>query len=259
VRDLGVLRRRAVALAVVGLALVVAALSRHVLGLQLPRIHEPPLILCGLTLAGWALFALGWRTTRARTLAHEAASLRAHALGFGARVEAWLVAANASDELEAEALRRAVLDRHTALVAALRAHLAGRDPSEDHVVQAMTRPAERHGRHQAALLLHLATLQREALAEAQRRGFLGEARLLALDDALHALSTAHPLEPRRTALPERALALLMPTYASLMLLLSSQRLTLVLAAALAALTLVALEAFASEPIADPRVEVLTTL
>lgn len=252
-------RRRAVTLALVGLALGVAALSGHVLHLAMPRLYEPPILLGGLGLVAWAALSLHRRTTRLATLGREAERLRVAALGFGARVEAWLVPATSTDELEAEALRRAVVDRHTALVAALRAHLAHAEPSEDHVVQAMTRANERHGRHGAALLLHLATLQREALAEAQRRGFLGEARMVALDDALLTLSTTAPLPAHRPALPERVLAVLAPTSAAGLLLVCSQRLALVIAAAIAALSLVALEAFASEPLPDPRIDTLTSL
>lgn len=252
-----VLRRRALSVAVVGIALAVAALSRHVLGWSLPRLGEPPLVIGGVLLGAWCLLALHGRTQRAHRLEREAAALRAHALGFSARVEAWLVPTTSADELEAEALRRAALDRHAALVAATRARLAGLDPGADPVVQAHTRPAERQGRDGAALIEHLAALQREALAEAQRRAFLGEASQVALDDALLALSTAAPRSHPRAALPERTLALLTPIYSALLLLYTSQRLALVGVTALVALALVALEAFASEPIPDPRPDALT--
>jgi len=258
------LQRRRVALAILAVASVIAALSRHVLHLRIATFVEPPMIVCGFLLIVWAMLAARARATQIGLLDAQAVRLAHAVTGFGGRVEAWLVATLQAEELEAEALRRAVVDRHTALVAAVRAHLAGRDPHDDTVVQAMTREKERKGRHGAALLLHFGTLQREALAEAQRRGFLGEARLLALDDALVTLSTVTPIDttPRATSPIALALTVFTTAYTALLVLGASQRLMVVATGSLAGLALITFEAFASAPITaedDPRSSTLASI
>ena len=262
------LRRRRIAWSILAVAVVVAALSRHVLHIPFARFTEPPMIVAGVVLAIWAMMTMRARRAKLAVLEAQAVRLADAAQSFGGRVEAWLVATVQPDELEAEALRRAIVDRHTALVAAIRAHLGGRDPHEDTVVQAMTREKELKGRHGAALLLHLGTLQREAIAEAQRRGFLGEARLLALDEALFTLSTVAPITSMRgyshTSTPPADLALgaLSAAYAALLVLGSSQRLMAVAAGTLAGVALLAFEAFASAPLSaddDPRVQALASV
>ncbi len=282
------LARRRVALAVFAVAVVVAALSRHVLHIPFARFTEPPMIVAGFVLGLWALLTMRARSAKIAALEAQAVRLADAVQGFGGRIEAWLVATLQTDELEAEALRRALVDRHTALVAAIRAHLSGRDPHDDTVVHAMTREKERKGRHGAALLLHLGTLQREAIAEAQRRGFLGEVRLLALDDALCTLSTVTPIasspasqapsaaghgqpfgpsagghgQPFGPSAGGLALCVLTAAWASLQVLGSSQRLMVVAAGALAGITLIAFEAFASAPITaddDPRIKTLASV
>ena len=271
------LARRRVTLAIFAIAVVVAALSRHVLHIPFARFTEPPMIVAGFVLGLWALLTMRARSAKIAALEAQAVRLADAVQGFGGRIEAWLVATLQTDELEAEALRRALVDRHTALVAAIRAHLSGRDPHDDTVVHAMTREKERKGRHGAALLLHLGTLQREAIAEAQRRGFLGEVRLLALDDALCTLSTVTPIasspasqarsaaglgQPFGPSAGGLALCVLTAAWASLQVLGSSQRLMVVAAGALAGITLIAFEAFASAPITaddDPRIKTLASV
>jgi len=252
---------RKAALALIALAAVVAALSRHVLHWPLPALDEPPMLVAALALSVWALAAWLERAAALRALRVEAQGLREAALVFGARAEAWLVAGGSADELEAEGLRRGVVDRHSAIVAAVRAHLLGLDPSKDAVVEAMTHAGERQGRHGHALVLHLAVLQREALTAVQRRGFLGETRLLALDDALLRLTSSVPVVAKTSA-PNLLLGGLTSAYAVLLLLVTSQRLALVGATSLAVAALVGFELLATRPIAladDPRPDALTAL
>lgn len=248
------LTRRWPSLAVFVLAVIFGALAWPVLSLPLPRAGIEP-VAAAVALAAWILVVWHARAARLTALEAEASRLWDAAIVFGSRAEAWLVATSTAEELEAEALRRAVVDRHSALVAATRAHLKGRDPHEDTVVQAMTRDSERKGRHGAQLLLHLATLQREALSEAARRGLIGESRLIALDDALSSLSTVQPLTPSPPSLAARALTIANTLLAVMLVLGSAQRLSTLAIGAFAGLVFIAFEAIAGAPLGpadDPR-------
>lgn len=247
-------RRRPIAVIAVLAALALAALARPVLGISLPRLSEPSLVVTGLVVVAWASLAAFARARRVATLDREAHALAVAALGFGARVEAWLVGSSGG-ELEAEALRRSILDRHQALVAAVSATLEGRDAIADDIVRAVTPPGELVGRGGVALIAHLAALQREALAEAQLLGFLGDARALALDDALVTLTAVRPLGADQRSAITGAMAALTTAYAVLILLGGAQRLTVLLCGAVAAAALVLFEAWATRPLEaadDPR-------
>ncbi len=248
------LSRRWPSLAVFLGAVVFGALAWPVFSIPLPRAGVEP-VAAAVALAAWILAVWHARAARLSALEAEANRLWDAALAFGSRAEAWLVAASPADELEAEALRRAVIDRHSALVAAARAHLAGRDPHDDTVVQAMTREHERKGRHGTQLLQHLAALQREALSEATRRGLLGESRLIALDDALFLLSTVQPLTPSPPSLAARALPIANTLLGVALAIGSAQRLSTLVIGAFAGLLFIVFEAFASAPLGpadDPR-------
>jgi hypothetical protein len=250
----GMVARRRHGLAAFAVALVAAALSGHLLHLPLAHMTAAPQLALVVVTVAWSVLVAQARVRQREALEREATRLADAAHDFGVRAEAWLTASVQGDELEAEALRRAVVDRHTALVAGVRAHLEGLDPHDDNVVQAMTRETERKGRHGQAVLLHLAALQREALAECQRRGLLGEARLFALDEQLTTLSGVRPFSPEPPTAAERALAIVTATAACVLVLGASERLSTTLVGALAGLGLLAFEAVASSPLgADPRI------
>lgn len=249
-------RRRPIAVIAVLAAITVAALSRHVLGFALPRLSEPSLVITGLVVVAWGALAALARARRVESLQREARALAVAARGFDARVEAWLVG-SAGGELEAEALRQSILERHRALVAAVVATLEGREAAVDELVRAATRPGELVGHRGGELVAHLVALQREALAEAQLLGFLGDARALALDDALMTITAPRPLAAPSIGpwSVERGMAALTAAFAVLVVLGGAERLAAVVCGALAAKALILFEAWATRPIEasdDPR-------
>lgn len=261
------LRHRVTSLAILAVATVLSWVSYAMTDywdsaerLLAPLPYAAAVIVGGVVVTTWIAWQQRRREQERAALALEATRLAEAAQRFGARVEAWLVATMPNDELEAEALRRTVVERHMALVAAIRAHLEGRDPHEDTVVQAMTREKERKGRHGPALLQQFAALQREALTEAQRRGFFGEARLLVLDEALFTLSAVRPREAPKVDIAAKVLAYVVPTYAALLVLSTSQRLNAIFVGAAVGAALILFEALTSQPEGpDPRIAALAAV
>ncbi|MFO0751669.1 MAG: hypothetical protein U1F43_39280, partial [Myxococcota bacterium] len=154
-------------------------------------------------------------------------------------------------------LGRVLARRHRALVAATAAARAGKEPSLDEDVVELTTALERGQHRGSALLSVLVGLQREAMVEAGRRGWLLPERAMALAGHLATLVAdleAPPardprLPPPRPPAADRLAAVThvaTAIYAALMPLAASQRLTTVAVGAAVGALLIALDALASE-------------
>jgi hypothetical protein len=236
---------------------LIALTARSVMGLTLPRLFDPPILVAGLGLIIWCAAELARRRREMATLEREASALRVSLQAFARRTQAWLTGTG-DDEPEAEALRDALLRRHRALTAAARCTLAHREPAEDTDLLAHTTPLERGSHRGQTLLGVIAGLQRDGLAEARRRGFLGEHEALALEDAPARLETLTPL-PADPAPTDRLLSTLVGVYAAVLPASCSQRMTTAAMGAFAGLVLLLFEALATAPVRlrdDPRRAVL---
>ncbi|MCC6623595.1 MAG: hypothetical protein IT385_20220 [Deltaproteobacteria bacterium] len=206
---LALARRRVAALALLVVATALAAAAPHV-GLKLPRPPELAMFAAGALLA----IVLGLRLHRAARRADDAGR-RAHARAEAGRALsaelAWVDTTSEAETPEVEALRRALARRH------------------EEVSAASGEVAERP-----------IALQREALVEAVRRGWLAPERLIVLEARLVALAATEPPPAPDVARPivHAATAL----WAALLPLTAAQRITYALIAGAVGLLFVLIDA-----------------
>jgi len=246
---LHLMRRRWLTLLLLGLVTVFALLSQRVFHIFMPAAHSASLI-GAVVLVAWIAIA------RLRTVAvNHALDLERDAVvrarrSFRDTVVAFVLPTSPDDEPEAEALREGLVRRHAAILASRRAMLEGRPPEADDAVVAATSPHERADNTELALLDRLASLQREALGAAQRLGLLGEQRTIRLDEHLQTLTRPPSRPPKTTVAP---LAVFTSVFALVLPLVSAQRMTTALVAALGSLILIAFESWATSEV-DRRAE-----
>jgi len=204
-----VVRRRALALGLVAATTVLAALAPR-LGLMLPRPPELAMIVGGVLVAALIAARLVVRARRTdETARHEHARAEA-ARAFAAEL-VWVDTTNEAETPEVDLLRQALARRHEEARA-----LGG---------EAASRPV---------------ALQREALAEAARRGWLGAERLVVLERHLLAMTAEAPTP---TADPTRPLLhVATAAYGALLPIDAYHRISTALVAALVGLTFVVVEA-----------------
>ncbi len=148
----------------------------------------------------WAGLLLTWRASderqARRRIAQERSDWGATAQRFAARMLAFVVPGRDDDGPETDELKAALGRRHTAVVAAATALLEHREPASEPGVAEHTNPVERADLTGRALLDRLVALQRDALVEAERRGWLSAGRFATVEADLAAIA-ALP-EPART-------------------------------------------------------------
>jgi hypothetical protein len=245
--------RRPFALSLLLAATLVAFGAKHLLGLTLPRLFDPPILIAAIGLTAWTALALMRRRGELELLAAEARELALSVPVFSSRARAWLVG-EGDDEPESEALREAICRRHRALTAAIECHLRHEAPETSPEVQAHTTPLERGDRRGRALIDAIVALQRESLAEARRRGFIGEREALLLEDTAMRLEQTLPV-PVEPAPTDRLLSFLVGVFAAILPMSCSQRVTTAAMGAFAGLVLILFEALATAPVRhreDPR-------
>lgn len=239
------LRRRSVALGLLAVATVVAGVSRRA-GWSLPRLPDVPLAVAGLAIVALAVLRLAEHRAIARRREAEARAVREAARSLPELARAWLDAGADADTPEADELVRLVVRRHEAIAAAAEALRAGREPADDETVRERTTTLERGAHRGEGLLTALAGLQREALVEAHRRGWLTSDRAMALEQRLQRVASAPAAATARpdalSAVTHAATAI----YAALLPLDACQRLTTVAVAAGVGLLLVIVDGLASE-------------
>lgn len=204
-----IMRRRVVALVMLGVTTALAALAPR-LGLKLPHPPEHVMLVGGVLLAAVIALRLASAARRGEDARRRTHARTEAARAFSAEL-AWVDTTNEGETPEVDALRQALARRH----------------EEVHAVTGEA--ADR-----------LIALQREALVEAVRRGWLGPERLVALESHLLALAASEPLATPDAARPIVHVAT--AVWAALLPFTASQRITYAAIAGLVGLCFVALDA-----------------
>lgn len=206
-----VLKRRALALVVLAAAVVLAALAPR-LSLRLPKYPESAVIVGGVLLAGVLVVRLAAAEARRKERA-RLEHARAEAIRMFSAELAWVDTMHEAEAPEVEALRQALVRRHEQLATA---------PDIDRMVG----------------------LQREALAEAARRGWLGAERLVVLEAHLVVLAGRPAPRPPDPAGPIVHVAT--TAFAALLPLGASQRITTALLAGLVGALFIVVDALGDD-------------
>jgi len=164
-----------------------------------PRL-DPPLRLPHLWYGGlwamviWCGILLAWRASAERAgrritaqARHDRASL---AVRLEARLQAFLIPTSDDDHPECDELKATLLRRQRAMNAAATALWDRGAPEQDPAVTAHSTELERQDLKGGALVARLAALQRDALVEAERRGWLSGPRFGTLESNLSAMMEA---------------------------------------------------------------------
>jgi hypothetical protein len=148
----------------------------------------------------WCGIILTWRASderhTRRRVAQDRADWTATSRRLAARMLAFIVPGRDDDGPETDELKAALARRHEAVFAAATALLEHREPSAEPGVAAHTNPVERGDLTGKALLDRLVALQRDALVEAERRGWLSAGRFATVEADLATLASLP--EPART-------------------------------------------------------------
>jgi len=236
------LQRRMFALLALAAAFAFAAVSRRA-GIVLPSLDVMPMFVAGVTIAAVLAVRLADRRRARRGAFEESRRVNEAARVLPELIEVWLDAGDDADSPEASELHTGLVRRHRALVEACAAHRQGLDPADVAAVLEQTTPMERASARGVMLLTTLVTLQREALVEAGRRGWLAPERAMVIEQALTTLAR-EPIQPDDDRLT-RVMHLATAIYAAFLPLGAAQRLTTVAFGALVGGFLIVLDGIAA--------------